>query len=63
MSLETRLDSVGNSIRILARRLTERGYQFERPDDVYPGPEGGTSEAVARIEREVGPLPLALKLF
>jgi hypothetical protein len=63
MSLETRIDWVGNSIRILVRSLTKRGYQFERPAEVFPGPERATAGAIARIEREIGHLPLALKLF
>ena len=63
MSLETRIHSVGISIHVLIKRLTEWSYQFERPDEVLPGPEHGTEEAIARIEREIGSLPLALKLF
>src|SRR5947207_106908 len=63
MTLESRIDLVSNSIRLLVNRLTECGFQFERPADVFPGPESGASAAIARIEREVGAIPLALKLF
>ena len=63
MSLESRIDAVGNSIHILVKSLTERGYQFDRLSEVLPGPERATSEFIARIEREIGLLPLALKLF
>jgi hypothetical protein len=50
-------------MRVLVRRLTERGFQFQRPGQVLPGPEGSAPQAIARIEREVGVVPLALKLF
>src|SRR5689334_11240394 len=29
----------------------------------FPGPETDTEDAIARIEREIGALPLALKIF
>ena len=63
MTLESRINAVGDSIRVLARRLTERGFIFERPAEVFPGPESGAAEAITRIEREVGTIPLAIKLF
>jgi hypothetical protein len=63
MTLENRINAVGDSIRLLVTRLTECGFEFERPAEVFPGPENGTAAAIARIEREVGVLPLALKLF
>jgi len=63
MTLETRINAVGDSIRLLMKRLTERGFEFGRPSEVLPGPENGTTEAIARIEREVGAVPLALRLF
>src|SRR5712691_9629915 len=63
MNLETRISSVGNSIRLLVNRLTGCGFQFERPAEVFPGPESGAAAAIARIEREVGAIPLGLKLF
>jgi hypothetical protein len=47
----------------LVKRLAEHGFQFERPAEVFPGPETGAAAAITRIEREVGVLPLALKLF
>jgi len=63
MSLEARIDLVGKRIRVLSQRLAASGFDYERLDEVFPGPESGTTEAISRIEREVGLLPLALKLF
>src|SRR6516225_9343516 len=63
MNLESRINAVGESFRLLAKRLTEWGYKFDRPSEVLPGPEVGTEAAIARIEREVGPVPLGLRLF
>jgi hypothetical protein len=63
MTLESRINAVGDAIRFLAKRLTELGYEFDRPSEVLPGPEEGTAAAIARIEREVGAVPLALRLF
>ena len=63
MTIEGRINSIGDSIRLLVRRLAERGFIFERPVEVFPGPEAGTEAAIARIESEVGAVPLALKLF
>lgn len=61
MSLEGRILRVGEQIARIARRLPAVGYQFQRPSAAFPGPEPGTQEAIERIEREVGRLPLALK--
>jgi hypothetical protein len=61
--LERRIRSVGRTLALLSRRLTELGYEFDEPDEVLPGPESDTDAAIARIEREVGRVPLALKLF
>ena len=63
MTLDTRIDLVGSSISVIARRLSERGFQFERPAAMLPGPEPGAAEAIARIEREIGAVPRALTLF
>lgn len=63
MSLENRINALGDSIRLLVTRLTEYNFKFERPDHVLSDPEISTPAAIARIEREVGALPLALKLF
>jgi hypothetical protein len=62
-SLESRIEEIGMSIRGLVMRFTERGFQFEHPADVLPGPESDTVTAITRIEFEVGVLPAALKLF
>lgn len=63
MTLESRINLVGESIRILVKRFTECSFRFARPAEVFPGPENMASAAIARIEREVGTVPLALKLF
>ncbi len=63
MRLDQRIEVIGEKIQTLAWRLAGLGFQFERPDEVLPGPEAGTDEAIVRIEREAGALPLALKLF
>lgn len=61
MSLEARIVTVGEKIAKIAGRLPALGYRFKQP--AFPGPEPGTEDAIERIEREVGELPLALKIF
>src|SRR5262245_1262675 len=63
MSLESRINAAGDSIRLLVKQLTESGFVFKRPTKVFPGPEENAAASIARIEREAGVLPLALKLF
>jgi len=63
MFLEPRIVAAGEQIAKIAKRLPALGYQFQRPSAAFPGPEPGTEEAIARIEREAGRLPLALKIF
>jgi hypothetical protein len=63
MSLEARIETAGRRIKELSRRLVDRGFEFDRPEEVFPGPEPDAEESIARIEREAGTLPLALKLF
>lgn len=63
MQLEDRVMSAGQQLERIASRLTALGYRFDQPGAVFPGPEAGTQEAIARIEREIGQLPLAIKLF
>jgi hypothetical protein len=63
VSLETRINLIGESLRELVPRLSEYGFEFERAEEVLPGPEVDTQEAIARIEKDVGLLPEALKLF
>ena len=62
-ALEQRILAAGDAIARIVGRLRALEYEFGNPDGVLPGPEPGTEAAIARIEREVGPLPLALKLF
>ena len=63
MSLEARINLIGESLRDLVPRLSEHGFEFERAEEVLPGPEVDTEDAIARIEKEAGLLPEALKLF
>lgn len=63
MSLEDRILVVGAQIGQIAKQLFTLGYEFEDPSAVFPGPEDDTDAAIARIEREAGRLPLAIKLF
>jgi hypothetical protein len=63
MTLESRINAIGGSIRFLVKRLGEGGFQFERPAGAFRSPEAGAAAAIARIEREAGRVPLALKLF
>lgn len=63
MSLEAHIELVGRRINQLAGRLRDSGFEFDHPDEALPGPELHASEAIARIENEIGALPLALKLF
>jgi hypothetical protein len=63
MTLEARILRVGDQIAKIAQRLPALGYPFQDPSAVFPGPEPGTEDAIERIEREIGELPLALKAF
>jgi hypothetical protein len=63
MRLEDRILSVGRDLERLAGRLHTLGYQFYEPADVFPGPAPDTESIIVRIEREIGPLPEAIKLF
>lgn len=63
MSFEDRILVVGTQIGQIASRLSSLGYEFDDPSDVFPGPEEDTDAIIARIERDAGELPLAIKLF
>src|SRR5437763_1828097 len=63
MSLENRIISAGRHLERIAARLTSLGYEFDKPSEVFPGPEHGTEAAIKRIEREIGELPAAIKVF
>jgi hypothetical protein len=56
MTIESHVNAVGTSIRVLVNRLTERGFRFERPAEALPGPENNAAAVIARVEREVGVL-------
>lgn len=61
--MHTRIDALGRRIAALVARLRSAGYVFDRPEDVFPGPDKSALEVVAEIESTVGRVPLALKLF
>jgi hypothetical protein len=63
MSIEERIDVIGKRLQILKRRLIEVDFQFDDEDEVLPGPQPDTAEAIRRIESEAGTVPLSLKLF
>ena len=63
MPIENRIERIAGCVRILTQRLTNAGFEFAEPKEVFPGPQPGTDEAIVRIENEAGHLPLALKLF
>ena len=63
MSLEDRIITVSSQIGQIAKRLFALGYEFHDPSSVFPGPEDETDQAIMRIEREAGRLPLAIQLF
>jgi hypothetical protein len=63
VSLEARIDLIGEALRDLVPRLSEHGFEFERAEEVLRGPEVDTEKTIARIEKEAGVLPEALKLF
>ena len=63
MSIENQTIAIGESLRRLVKTLCARGYRFAHPARVLPGPQRDTSAAIARIEREIGTVPLALKIF
>lgn len=63
MQLERRIQGIGEAIGQIVRNLEKLGYQFAEPAEVMPGPELETEFAIERIEREMGQLPTAIKLF
>ena len=62
-TLQARVDRLGQRISAVVARLNEFGFRFERPRDVFPGPEAQALRAIERIESEAGSLPQSLKLF
>ena len=63
MQLHERIISVGKSLDRLVRRLNKLGYEFYDRAEALPGPAPDTEAVIERIEREVGELPAAIKLF
>jgi len=63
MQLDERIISVGKSLDRLVRRLDDLGYEFYERAEAFSGPAPDTEAAIGRIEREIGELPVAIKLF
>lgn len=61
--MRSQIDLLGQRIALLIERLRAMGYVFEDPKQVFPGPEIETESIIEKIEREVGEIPEALKLF
>jgi hypothetical protein len=61
--MEARIVNLGLRIAALVERLRAVGYIFERPDEVFPGPDRAAPNIIRRVESTVGEVPLALKLF
>jgi len=59
-ALQSRVEHLGSQIESLCERLATAGYVFQYPDEVFPGPEANAVDAIARIEREAGEVPLGL---
>jgi len=57
------VDALGARIARLVQHLQSLGYEFDRPGEVFPGPELDAVGSIERIEREVGVVPAALKQF
>lgn len=63
LSVEERVDKIGVRLSELKARLEKLGYSFRMPEQTLPGPVPNVDEALDRLWREVGPVPLALDLF
>lgn len=49
-----------HNVESITRRLTELGYEFDESDPAWTLPAPDVVDAIARLERNVGPLPLSL---
>lgn len=63
VTLQSRVEELGQRLSVTAARLAQLGFRFARPDEVLPGREPNARTAIDRIESAVGSLPEALKLF
>jgi hypothetical protein len=63
MQLHERILTIGKSLHRLVRRLDDLGYEFYERAEAFPGSAPDTEAAIGRIEREIGELPAAIKLF
>ena len=63
LDLTRQIEQLDNQIEALVERLRGCGYVFDRPAEVFPGPEAKADEVIERIESVVGRIPEALKLF
>ena len=63
VTLQSRVETLGRRIAIARGRLSQRGFRFDHPEEVFPGPEHDSQGAIDQIESAAGVLPQALKLF
>ncbi len=54
---------VHHNVQVLRGRLPELGYRFANPDAVHVEPRAGISANLDNLERRIGTLPLALRVF
>ena len=57
------MERARHNVALLVPRLRELGYRFAEPDAVWRPPDPATLEALDRLERDYGPLPLALRAW
>ncbi|MBZ0315611.1 MAG: hypothetical protein K8L91_04265 [Anaerolineae bacterium] len=53
---------VRHNIEILTERLRKIGYQFEQPEAAFVPPKQTTLKQIRDFEREVGPVPVSIKM-
>jgi len=63
MSVAQRIERIHSHLLQRRQRLETLSYRFQRPDAALPGPNPQVNQALVRLEREVGCVPLALQLF
>lgn len=62
-SIDNHIARIANALAILVGRITESGYVFYYPDEVFPGPEPNVEQDIERIETDIGTVPYALAAF
>jgi hypothetical protein len=60
---EETMDRVRRNVERLAVGLPAIGYRFAHPDRVLVAPHAGVGAEIDRLEAEIGPVPLAFRVF